>query len=102
MTGELQRMVEEGKLTASEKTSFLEDLETKFETLDDAIKKAESEGKAKKVQMLKQQLELLRKTQTAAKDAGNASLPPLKYGTELRELHGKLAALARLEKEKKG
>merc|ERR1712048_209378 len=102
ISSELQRMVEEGKLTASEKASFLEDLEVKFETINESITKAEADGKAKKVQMLKQQLEMLQKTQAAAKSAGNASLPPLKHGTELRKLQGKLNDLMRMEKASKG
>merc|ERR1712224_651383 len=70
--------------------------------MNESITQAEADGKPKKVQMLKQQLEVLQKTQAAAKSAGNAPLPPLKHGSELRKLHGKLNDLLRMEKASKG
>eukprot|EP00413_Alexandrium_margalefii_P044840 CAMPEP_0204595224 /NCGR_PEP_ID=MMETSP0661-20131031/52539_1 /ASSEMBLY_ACC=CAM_ASM_000606 /TAXON_ID=109239 /ORGANISM="Alexandrium margalefi, Strain AMGDE01CS-322" /LENGTH=419 /DNA_ID=CAMNT_0051605715 /DNA_START=85 /DNA_END=1344 /DNA_ORIENTATION=+ len=102
LTGELQRMVDEGQLTSAEKAAFLEQLEGKLEAVDAEIKKAEAEGKAKKVQALTQQREAAQKTRAAVKDAGAIGLPPLRHGSELKKLYGKLAELNRMEKASKG
>mmetsp|Transcript_28970 Transcript_28970/g.83019 ORF Transcript_28970/g.83019 Transcript_28970/m.83019 type:complete len:417 (-) Transcript_28970:28-1278(-) len=102
MTGALQEMVDEGKLTSAEKAAFLEQLDGKLAALEAEIAKAESEGKAKKVQALGQQREVAQKTKATVKDASAVSLPPLRHATELKKLYAKIAGLNRIEKASKG
>jgi len=102
LTGELQRMVDQGQLTTAEKAAFLEQLEGKIAAVEAELAKAEAEGKAKKVQALAQQREVAQKTRAAVKDAPSASLPSLRHASELRKLHGKIAELNRIEKASKG
>eukprot|EP00931_Biecheleriopsis_adriatica_P076627 TRINITY_DN50316_c0_g1_i1.p1 TRINITY_DN50316_c0_g1~~TRINITY_DN50316_c0_g1_i1.p1 ORF type:complete len:408 (+),score=134.03 TRINITY_DN50316_c0_g1_i1:60-1283(+) len=102
LTSELQTMIDAGQLTAAEKADFLEQLDGKLALLGEEIKKAEADGKAKKVQALTQQRDTMQKTRTAAKEADPVSLPALKNGAQIRELRVKLADLARIEKASKG
>jgi len=102
LSAELQGMVDAGQLTTEEKNDFLEQLDSKRALIDAEIAKAEADGKAKKVHALTQQRESLEKTRAAIKDAASASLPPIKNGAGIRELHAKLAQLARIEKASKG
>lgn len=102
LSAELQGMVDAGRLTAEEKADFLEQLDSKRALIDAEIAKAEADGKAKKVQALTQQRETLDKTKASIKEADPASLPPIKNGAKIRELHAKLALLARIEKASKG
>merc|ERR1712039_429190 len=97
-----QKMIDEGQLTAREKTTLLEQFEGKLTALDTELSKAEAEAKPKKIQMLKQQQELLQKNQSAVKNSDNAKLPPLKHGREIKELRGRLAEVLRIEKSSKG
>mmetsp|Transcript_29659 Transcript_29659/g.93540 ORF Transcript_29659/g.93540 Transcript_29659/m.93540 type:complete len:219 (-) Transcript_29659:30-686(-) len=102
LTGAMQRMVDEGKLTSAEKASFLEQLEGKLAAMEAEITKAETEGKAKKVQALTQQREVARTTRAAVREAATVGLPPLRHGNELKKLYGKIAELNRIEKVSKG
>mmetsp|Transcript_22861 Transcript_22861/g.63471 ORF Transcript_22861/g.63471 Transcript_22861/m.63471 type:complete len:410 (-) Transcript_22861:130-1359(-) len=92
----LEDMVEEGKLTAQEKSSMLEQLGAKVETLDLEISKAKEEGKSKKVVKLQEARE------TAASKAASlatkvAITHTLRHDKELRSLWKKLAALEKIE-----
>mmetsp|Transcript_34659 Transcript_34659/g.80903 ORF Transcript_34659/g.80903 Transcript_34659/m.80903 type:complete len:413 (+) Transcript_34659:65-1303(+) len=102
MQGELQKMVEEGKLTSAEKANVSEQLDAKLQALESEVAKAEAEGKAKKVQALTTQKEAMLKTKAGLKEASAVPLPPLKHGKELQKLHVKLAELLRIEKTSKG
>ncbi|CAJ1457577.1 unnamed protein product [Effrenium voratum] len=102
VTAEMKEMVEQGQLTAAEKAEFLEQLESKVTMAKEELAKAEAEGKAKKAQALKQQLEVMQQTRATVKDADAAPLPALKNGAKIRELRVKLIELDRIEKASKG
>jgi len=102
LSGAMQEMVDEGKLTSAEKSAFLEQLEVKLAAVEEEIKKAEADGKAKKVQALSQQKELAQKTRATVKDAPAAPLAQLRHGNELKKLYAKLAGLDKIEKVSKG
>ncbi|OLP93498.1 hypothetical protein AK812_SmicGene24584 [Symbiodinium microadriaticum] len=100
--GEMKAMVDSGRLTAAERTDLLEQLEGKLEAVNAEIAKAQQDGKAKKVQALQHQLELMQSTKASVKAAEPVALPPLKHGAKIRELRMKLAELAQVEKVSKG
>jgi len=98
----LQSAVDDGQLTEKEKITFLEQLEGKLEMLGLERTKAECEGKAKKVEALDKQKEIMLKTKQTVKDASAVSLTPLKYAAEVRKLYAKMNDILRIEKEKRG
>mmetsp|Transcript_54953 Transcript_54953/g.128512 ORF Transcript_54953/g.128512 Transcript_54953/m.128512 type:complete len:412 (+) Transcript_54953:65-1300(+) len=102
MQGDLQKMVEEGKLTSAEKTDFLEQLGKKVELLEAEIAKAEAEGKSKKLQTLTAQMEVMLKHSAAVKASSAVGLPPLRHAARLKKLHSKLIELQHMEKTSKG
>eukprot|EP00927_Polykrikos_kofoidii_P061169 TRINITY_DN56038_c0_g1_i1.p1 TRINITY_DN56038_c0_g1~~TRINITY_DN56038_c0_g1_i1.p1 ORF type:complete len:416 (+),score=83.17 TRINITY_DN56038_c0_g1_i1:100-1347(+) len=102
VSAELQQMVKDGKLTSSEKASFVEQMEEKISAVDGELAKAEADAKPKKVQALTQQRQLLQEARTAAKDSPTVNLPQLRHSTELKKLYAKMAVLARIEKASKG
>eukprot|EP00929_Paragymnodinium_shiwhaense_P000152 TRINITY_DN100395_c0_g1_i1.p1 TRINITY_DN100395_c0_g1~~TRINITY_DN100395_c0_g1_i1.p1 ORF type:complete len:418 (+),score=160.34 TRINITY_DN100395_c0_g1_i1:86-1339(+) len=98
----LQAMVDGGKLTSREKAAFEEGLDEKLEGVEAELTKANVEGKAKKIEALEKAKKQLCEARKNIKDAGSASLPPLRHGAEIGKLHRKLMELHKLEKDKKG
>jgi hypothetical protein len=102
LAGELQACIDGGQLTPDDRELVLEQLDSKLTLLQAELAKAEAEGKVKLQAKLEEQREKLRASQAAVKDSKAAPIAPLKYGSEIRKLHSKLAGLARLEKESSG
>lgn len=102
VAAELQALVDSGKLTSSEKTQVLEQLESKLISIDTELKKVESEGKPKLQQKLEEQKEKLKSTKASVTAAPSSASPPLRHGDQIRKLSLKLAGLERLAKDSAG
>ena len=64
---ELQGMVDGQRLTAVEKSDFLEQLAIKMQQVKGEMARAEADGKSKKAQDLAQRLEILKTTESSVK-----------------------------------
>lgn len=102
LAGELQSMVDAGRLTRVEQQAVVEQLGAKLKTLDAELAKAAADGKAKAVAKMEEAKEKLKSTLEAATSASPLPEPAVRYANELRTLKAKLAGIARLEKECNG
>ena len=93
LQGEIKKMVDEGKLTASEKTELLASLDANIKTVEDEKAVATTEGKPKKVETLE-----LKKQGMLTRKGVVSKIEPiqhrLKHGEEIQKLRVRLLVIS--------
>jgi len=99
---EMQKRVEDGKLTSLDKSRLLNQIEEKLEMLEEEIVDATQNKKPKRLQKLKAQKEKVTERQNTLEALSPSAPPPLKNQPQIEKLRKVLQPLLKLEKETKG
>jgi len=99
---EMQKHVEEGRITRLEKTKLLAQVEEKIAVLQKDISEATEEKKPKKVQKLTAQKEKVAEREKMLSNITPTAPHALKHELEIRKLRKEMQPLLQLEKETKG
>jgi len=100
LTQQMEAMVSGGQLTKNEQKSVLAQLASKLEALDEKLALAESAGKAKQADKLREARDELLKRTDAVRDLKPIVRKP-KFEAEIKAARKKLADLDKLEGSKK-
>ncbi len=99
---EMQKQVEEGRITSLDRNRLLNQVGEKLQSLEEDIVDATQNKKPKKLQKLQTQKEKLVERKATLTDIKPISPPPLKHQPEIEKLRRDLKPLIKLEKETKG
>jgi len=99
---DMQKQVEEGKITRLEKTKLLNQVKEKIDAMDKSISEATEESKMKKVEKLSLQKEKATEREKMLSNIVPVSPHPLKNEREIGKLRKEMQPLLKLEKETKG
>jgi len=99
---EMQKQVEEGRMTSLDKSRLLKQVGEKLENLDGDIVEATKNNKPKRLQKLKAQKEKLTERKSTLEEVKACAPPPFKNQPQIEILRKELQPLIKLEKEVKG
>lgn len=99
---EMQKHVEEGRITRSEKNKLQTQVQEKISNLDKSIQEANDENKPKKAEKLTAQKQKLLEREKVVGNITPVPPHPLKHEMEIRKLRKEMQPLLKLEKETKG
>lgn len=98
----MQKQVDDGKITAMEKTMLLDQVNERLNTLTTEIEKAQKEGKAKRVENLTAAKAKAEERKEKLQSISPLSPPPLKNEAAMNKLRVELAPLMDVETAAKG
>ena len=99
LTKQMELMIDQGQLTASERTQVTSQLASKVEQLEAQLASAEAEGKAKRAEKLQAMLVELRTRCTSVSELKPITRKP-KFEAEIKAAQKRLAELEKLENSK--
>jgi len=99
---EMQKQVEEGRITALEKSKLLNQVQEKIDALQKGIAEAKQDSKPKKVEKLTLQMEKANERKKKISAITGINTYPLKNEREIGKLRKEMQPLLRLERETKG
>lgn len=95
----MEKMIDDGQLTADEKEAVLSQLASKLEQLETQHASAEQEGKAKRAEKIASMIGELREKLAAARDIKPITRKP-KFDAEIKQVQKRLKELEKLENSK--
>jgi len=102
LKSEMQKEVEEGKITSNEKKKLLNQVMEKMHVLEEEIADATKNKKPKKLEKLTMQKQKLNEREKTLERISPCAPHPLKHQPDIEKLRKEMQPLLKLEKETKG